>query len=95
MNTKYKLRQHSIMFIFPGHNYLGLGNPIDNGEPVDIDDFIASQYDINYESATTTDDIRSSDKRTISDLGRDLIRNYNWHSGLGFADITTTIYCTN
>nr|QHD57624.1 capsid protein [Adeno-associated virus] len=36
-------------FVFPGHNYLGPGNDLDNGKPVDADDAAAKKHDEAYD----------------------------------------------
>lgn len=72
-----------MKFTFPGHRYLGPGNPLDNGEPVDSDDKIAQIHDTEYSQAKTKTDIFQSDQKAISAFSRDFILNRNWHSGVG------------
>lgn len=36
-------------FVFPGHNYLGPGNDLDSGKPVDTDDAAAKKHDESYD----------------------------------------------
>lgn len=52
----------------PGYNYLGPGNPIDNGDPVNDTDRIAQLHDIAYSQAKTEEDIRHSDRVAIRDF---------------------------
>lgn len=47
------------LLIFPGHKYLGPGNKIFCGTPVDSDDLIAQEHDLAYERAETKEDIYS------------------------------------
>lgn len=71
------------IFIFPGHKYLGPGNNINAGTPVDMDDFIAQQHDIDYEYATVKEDIYHADEKAIFAFIIDWIKNKNWHSAIG------------
>lgn len=70
-------------FTFPGHRYLGPGNPLRNGEPVDSDDCIAERHDWAYEFSASDRDVRRADRNTIVDFSRDAIDNRNWHSEVG------------
>ena len=69
--------------MFPGHNYLGPGNPTNNGQPVDSDDRIAQAHDIAYDNATTFDDIHQADKQAIKDFAYDAVTNLNPHAAIG------------
>nr|QTE03993.1 MAG: capsid protein [Motacilla cinerea parvoviridae sp.] len=51
--------------LFPGHNYLGPGNPIDDAQPVDEDDRIAREHDIAYARARTREDVETADNEAI------------------------------
>lgn len=68
---------------FPGHNYLGPGNPIENGEPVDEDDRIARRHDILYYAATSVEDIRAANRSAIVDFTKDFLYTGNYHSAIG------------
>lgn len=68
---------------FPGHKYLGPGNPIDNGEPIDEDDRIAKTHDQAYEDARDDLDVRTADISAISSFSGDFLRTGNWHSAVG------------
>lgn len=48
-----------------GHRYLGPGNKLKNGEPVDEDDEIARIHDNLYDRAKTEEDIREADRDAI------------------------------
>lgn len=67
----------------PGHRYIGPGNPVDNGRPIDEDDRIAALHDIRYHNASSSDDIRSEDREAIGLFSGDFVRTGNWHSGIG------------
>lgn len=55
--------------LYPGHNYLGPGNPINNGEPVDYADRVAREHDINYTNAIVDKDIYDADLKAIKKFG--------------------------
>ena len=69
--------------MFPGHNYLGPGNPTNNGQPVDSDDRIAQLHDLAYDNARTFEDIYQADKQAIKDFTYDALTNLNPHSAIG------------
>lgn len=73
---------------FPGHRYLGPGNPIVNGTPVDSDDYIAQTHDLAHDAATEPSDIRAADRAAISEFTVDAFRNRNWHSVIGAVGLT-------
>lgn len=68
---------------FPGHNYLGPGNPVVNGEPVDEDDRIAQRHDIAYDEATSDEHIRAADRSAIGHFAQDYFTTGNYHSAIG------------
>lgn len=68
---------------FPGHRYLGPGNKLSNGTPVDTDDSIAREHDLAYESATSEKEIFEADEKAILAFIFDWIKNKNWHSYVG------------
>uniref|UniRef100_T1HRN5 Parvo_coat_N domain-containing protein n=1 Tax=Rhodnius prolixus TaxID=13249 RepID=T1HRN5_RHOPR len=70
------------MPVLPFHRYIGPGNPIDNGEPVDEDDRIAKAHDIKYENARTVEDVREADVEAIYKFRKNW-REGNWHSFIG------------
>ena len=75
--------QLKLVIMFPGHNYLGPGNPTNNGQPVDSDDRIAQVHDIAYDNAHTFDDIHTADKQAIKDFAYDAVTNFNPHAAIG------------
>lgn len=68
---------------FPGHRYLGPGNPVINGPPVDEDDRIAQLHDQAYERAGSDSDIRAADRIAIGRFASDFLTTGNWHSAVG------------
>lgn len=72
-----------VSFVFPGHNYLGPGNDLDSGVPVDSDDAIAREHDKAYEQAECKSDIYVADDNAIFAFILDWLQYKNWHSVLG------------
>ena len=68
----------------PDHRYIGPGNTIDDTPPVDLDDSIAKEHDINYEKAKTQEDIQKADREGAHDFLSDFIDNKNVHSAIGY-----------
>ena len=52
-------------FNVPGYRYLGPGNKLNNGTPINSADSIARDHDIAYEQAKSTSDIRAADRKAI------------------------------
>lgn len=53
------------MAVVPGYKYLGPGNKINKGDPVNEVDLIAQIHDIDYTNARQDSDIRKADKEAI------------------------------
>lgn len=70
-------------YLYPGHNYLGPGNPLVNGPAVDKADEIARQHDYEYNDAQSSEDIYNSDQRAISSFARDFVLHPNLPSLAG------------
>ncbi len=68
----------------PDHRYIGPGNTVDDTEPVDVDDSIAKEHDINYEKAKTQEDVQEADKQGADEFLSDVIDNNNLHSVAGY-----------
>lgn len=66
-----------VKVLYPGHNYLGPGNDLDAGTPVDKADEIAQKHDIEYSRATKKQDIFKSDKKAINNFRGDWQKNFN------------------
>lgn len=79
-----------IQFImnFPGHKYLGPGNKLDNGEPIDKDDLIAQQHDKAYGIAKSAKDIHEADLIAINQFWNDAVTTGNYHSLVGAAGLS-------
>lgn len=69
--------------LYPDHNYLGPGNPLDNGPPVDNADKIAQKHDYDYNNAQSLLDVHLSDAEAIGKFGLDFIKNPNLPSAAG------------
>lgn len=72
-----------MKFLFPGHNYLGPGNPLDNGEPVDNADKIARVHDNEYNNAVNSSDVFASDRKAIFNFSKDFVSDPNLPSLAG------------
>lgn len=71
-----------------GHNYLGPGNKLDNGEPVNNADYIAQQHDIEYSKAKTKSDIFEADLRAIQSFQKDFVDSPNFSSAAGLIGLS-------
>lgn len=69
--------------VFPRHRYLGPGNDLDSGEPVDEDDRIAQRHDYAYAEAVSAEDILRADEHAIEDFWNDFASTGNFHSLAG------------
>lgn len=72
-----------VSFVFPGHHYIGPGNPLESGVPVDTDDAIAREHDKAYEEAECKSDVYIADENAIFAFILDWFKYKNWHSALG------------
>nr|QTE04069.1 MAG: VP [Phylloscopus proregulus parvoviridae sp.] len=72
-----------MKFLYPGHNYLGPGNPLENGPAVDKSDQIAKKHDYAYHNATSIKDIYESDRQAIGEFARDFVIHPNLPSLAG------------
>lgn len=76
------------MPVLPYHRYIGPGNKLRNGKPVDEDDLIAQIHDHQYNDAKDRSDIDSADKDAIKHFFEDFISTGNVHSGIGAAGLS-------
>lgn len=75
--------------LYPGHKYLGPGNPLDNGEPVDEADRIARDHDYSYDSAKSEWDIHKTDIESIGRFSYNSAKNiFDLPSAVGAAGLT-------
>jgi hypothetical protein len=77
-----------MKFLYPGHRYLGPGNPLENGIPVDTADRIAQIHDIEYNQASSESDIFDSDTKAIFGFSQDFVRQPNLPSLAGAFGLT-------
>jgi hypothetical protein len=75
-------------FLYPKHNYLGPGNPLENGPPVDEADRIAKVHDKDYDNATNSSDVRLADTVGIHKFGKDVLNSPNLPSLAGFVGLS-------
>ena len=73
--------------LYPGHKYLGPGNKLNNGTPVDNADKIAQKHDYAYDAAKTKQQIFSADRAAISEFASDFVTHPNLPSLAGFVGI--------
>lgn len=71
---------HGGSFLLPGYRYLGPGNPLDNGEPINALDSDAREHDTAYENAYTAEHVREADRVAIAKFA-------NHHSVDNFAAV--------
>ncbi|XP_011643397.1 uncharacterized protein LOC105431110 [Pogonomyrmex barbatus] len=65
----------------PGHRYLGPGNAVRNGPPVDTDDAIARKHDLLYE--IQPENVSAADSVAVDEFIEDFQRSGNFHSLIG------------
>ncbi|KAL3173911.1 hypothetical protein MRX96_001131 [Rhipicephalus microplus] len=70
------------MPLLQGHQYLGPGNPLRKGDPVDEDDGLAKSHDEAYERATSHEDVFAADQASAALFLNDFTRTGNWNSAL-------------
>lgn len=58
--------KRSSQWLWPGHNYMGPGNPLENGAPTTHADKVAQGHDYAYAHAWSHDDIKEADRKAIS-----------------------------
>lgn len=71
------------MALYPGHKYLGPGNPLNNGTPVDSADRIAEKHDWAYHFASSAEDIFSADAIAIKEFFKDSVSSFSLPSLVG------------
>lgn len=57
----HRSRLRRMQILWPGHNYMGPGNPLENGEPTTNADKAARIHDYAYAHAWTEEDIKHAD----------------------------------
>jgi hypothetical protein len=77
-----------MKFLYPGHKYLGPGNPLKNGEPVDNADKIARVHDYEYHSAKNQSEVFKSDEKAIFNFAKDFVTQPNLPSLAGAFGLT-------
>ncbi|XP_075728594.1 uncharacterized protein LOC119163910 isoform X2 [Rhipicephalus microplus] len=70
--TLMATRALAYMPLFPGHQYLGSGNPLRNGYSVDEDNGIAKSHDEAYKRATSRKDVFAADHALLTEYGKNL-----------------------
>lgn len=75
-------------FTLIGLKYLGPGNPLNNGEPINTADKIAQVHDNEYHLAKIKEDIYNSDRNAIEDIKKDFLENPNLSSLIGYSGLS-------
>ena len=68
----------------PGYKYLGPGNKLNIGKPVNEADSIAERHDWEYNSAKHQEDILESDNKAIDDFRNSFLEKPNIGSAAGY-----------
>nr|QOD39455.1 ORF1 [uncultured densovirus]QUS52540.1 VP2 [Mute swan feces associated ambidensovirus 4] len=87
-STPDREEDHSDPIVsIPDHRFIGPGNDISDTVPVDEDDAIARDHDIDYSKAKTQKDIQRADDIAINRFSTDFVNTGNIHSAIGAAGI--------
>lgn len=73
------------MPVLPKHRYIGPGNSVRSGKPVDRDDEIAEEHDLRY--VVEAENVHGADVDAFDDFASDWQKNWNWHSLVGAAGL--------
>lgn len=63
-----------VKILYPGYKYLGPGNPLNNGKPINSTDEIARVHDHEYAKASHKNDIYKADWKAIKHFSKDFIK---------------------
>jgi Phospholipase A2-like domain len=77
----------TLSALYPGYKYLGPGNKLDNGQPVNSTDAIAQVHDYEYNEATSESEVFKSDEKAISDFALDYAEHGRFSSLVGAAGL--------
>lgn len=61
----------------PGSNYIGPGNPLENGPPLTFTDYLAKQHDYAYANAKHSNDVFDADAKFLEDTKTNFLFNGN------------------
>lgn len=81
-----------MKLLYPGHKYLGPGNELLNGDPVDRADEIAQEHDYKYNNSDSGQDIFKSDIEGVKNFANDFVTNPNLPSLAGAVGLTAKVY---
>lgn len=86
----YEHSQNSIRgAVLPGHKYIGPGNSLNRGTPVDQDDRIAYHHDQLYAATPAERDVYHIDEASALQFDKDWQENGNIHSFIGKLGLST------
>lgn len=69
--------------VLPGYKYLGPGNTLDEGEPVNKVDALAREHDIRYDQAQSSKEIKDSDLEYAKKFGKEFIKDPSFGAAAG------------
>lgn len=72
-----------------GYKYLGPGNKLNKGTPINQADSIALEHDIAYDKAKSKSDIFKADAKAIQAFSSDFRKNPNLGNTLGLIGLST------
>lgn len=75
--------------LWPGHNYMGPGNPLENGETTTNADKVAREHNHAYAHAWSHDDIKAADEKARSQF---LEHPFEISSLVGYAGLSVKSY---
>ena len=74
-NNNQENKHKEPIITLPGHKYLGPGNTIGTGEePIDNDDLLAFNHDLDYNKAKTVEEVRDADREHILNSIDDILK---------------------
>lgn len=78
-----------LKLTLPGYRYLGPGNSLNEGDPVNDVDAIARDHDNEYDRATSDQDIYNSDLKAIKEFSTSFVERPSIGAALGTLGLGT------
>lgn len=73
---------------WPGYKYLGPGNSLDKGAPVNYADEVAYEHDLKYDKARSSSEVREADRIAISKFYKGAQQG-NFGSSIGLVGLSS------
>lgn len=83
---KHRVKNKGV--VLPFHNYIGPGNPLYSGEPVNRADVVAQKHDWEYHTATSQQQVRDSDSRARENFKDNFILYGGVSDALGYLGLS-------